>query len=296
MCVAMSGHSTARPTPEDTTMSRRAPRLRSMSGPSSGDTMAKGASGEEEVEQDLVIGRVRRDGEEQRAGQRDGDQRVAAQHRRLHQREAADRMRLVEHVVHRLPSHVLELLDLGGHRHHANVRSAAPSMRTSRPHAHGQVTRAGDRATPRWPLRALRQAAVGGGPSPGSRGGIHCNSGRFNTIPSSSVTSSCGLHEAVLVEDRTQAAELVARFLLPVAAIERQHQLGPAALAQRLGLDSGVEIGHQGLVVAELQPPVEAVLLGTGVTLTQSHGNGRPLRPIGQVGNRFTAPQARARS
>ena len=33
-------------------------------------------------------------------------------------------MRLVEHVVHRLPSHVLELLDLGGHRHYANVRSA----------------------------------------------------------------------------------------------------------------------------------------------------------------------------
>ena len=43
MCVAMSGHSTAWPTPDDTTMSRRAPGLRSMSGPSSGETMAKGA-------------------------------------------------------------------------------------------------------------------------------------------------------------------------------------------------------------------------------------------------------------
>jgi hypothetical protein len=43
ICVAMRGHSTARPIPEDTTMSRRAPRLRSMSGPSRGDTMAKGA-------------------------------------------------------------------------------------------------------------------------------------------------------------------------------------------------------------------------------------------------------------
>ena len=43
MCVAMSGQSTARPTADETTMARRAPRLRSMSGPSSGDTMAKGA-------------------------------------------------------------------------------------------------------------------------------------------------------------------------------------------------------------------------------------------------------------
>ena len=44
MCIAMSGQSTARPMPDETTMARRAPRLRSMSGPSSGDTMAKGAN------------------------------------------------------------------------------------------------------------------------------------------------------------------------------------------------------------------------------------------------------------
>ena len=149
----------------------------------------------------------------------------------------------------------------------------------------------GNRAPPRWPRRAsVRPPSVVAHLLPRC-GGIHCNSGRFNTIPSSSVTSSVGLHEAVLFEDRTQTAELVARFLLPVAAVERQHQLGPPALAQRLGLDSRVEIGHQGLVVAELQPPVEAVLLGTGVTFTQPHGNGRPLRPLGQVGNRFTTPQ-----
>ena len=44
ICMAMRGHSTTCPMAEDTTMSRRAPRLRSMSGPSSGDTIAKGAS------------------------------------------------------------------------------------------------------------------------------------------------------------------------------------------------------------------------------------------------------------
>ncbi len=44
MCVAMRGHSTTCPRAEDTTMSRRAPRLRSISGPSSGETMANGAS------------------------------------------------------------------------------------------------------------------------------------------------------------------------------------------------------------------------------------------------------------
>ncbi len=44
MWVAIRGHSTACPMAEETTMRRRAPRLRSMSGPSSGDTIAKGAS------------------------------------------------------------------------------------------------------------------------------------------------------------------------------------------------------------------------------------------------------------
>ncbi len=44
MWVAMRGQSTTCPMAEDTTIRRRAPRLRSMSGPSRGDTMAKGAS------------------------------------------------------------------------------------------------------------------------------------------------------------------------------------------------------------------------------------------------------------
>ena len=44
MCSAIRGQSTARPMADETTMARRAPRLRSISGPSSGDTMAKGAS------------------------------------------------------------------------------------------------------------------------------------------------------------------------------------------------------------------------------------------------------------
>ena len=43
MCMAISGQRAARPTAENTTMARRAPRLRSMSGPSNGETMANGA-------------------------------------------------------------------------------------------------------------------------------------------------------------------------------------------------------------------------------------------------------------
>ncbi len=43
MCMAINGQSAARPTAENTTMARRAPRLRSMSGPSRGETMANGA-------------------------------------------------------------------------------------------------------------------------------------------------------------------------------------------------------------------------------------------------------------
>ena len=44
MCSAISGHSTARPTADATTMSRRAPRPRSIRGPRIGETMANGAS------------------------------------------------------------------------------------------------------------------------------------------------------------------------------------------------------------------------------------------------------------
>ena len=47
-----------------------------------------------------------------------------AEHGALHQREAADRVGLVEQVLAGLPRHVLELLDLRGHRHQANVRCA----------------------------------------------------------------------------------------------------------------------------------------------------------------------------
>ena len=79
---------------------------------------------EEEVEEDLVVGRVRGDGEEQRARQRNRDQRVASEHRRLHEGEPADGVRLVEQVLAGLPRHLLELLDLGRHRHRPNVRCA----------------------------------------------------------------------------------------------------------------------------------------------------------------------------
>ena len=90
--VAMSGHSTACPTADDTTMMRRAPRLRSMSGPEQRRHDGEGGQGEEEVQEDLVIGRVRRDGEEERARQRDGDDGGTAEHGALHQRQAADGM------------------------------------------------------------------------------------------------------------------------------------------------------------------------------------------------------------
>ena len=44
MCIAIRGHSTACPTADATHIARRAPRLLSISGPSNGDTMAKGAN------------------------------------------------------------------------------------------------------------------------------------------------------------------------------------------------------------------------------------------------------------
>ena len=85
---------------------------------------AKGAKREEQVEEDLALCLIGRDGEEQGTGQRDGDQGGAGGHADLDQGEATDRIGLINEVGPRLSDQVPELLDPRGHRHDANVRCA----------------------------------------------------------------------------------------------------------------------------------------------------------------------------
>ncbi len=58
MSRAMNGHRTARPVADSTTIARRAPRLRSMSGPSSGETTAKGARVSRRYKRTLLLASV----------------------------------------------------------------------------------------------------------------------------------------------------------------------------------------------------------------------------------------------
>ncbi len=124
MWVAIRGHSTTCPTADETTMRPARPAAAVDERAEQRRHDGEGGQGEEQVQQDLVVGGVRRDGEEERARQRNGDDGSAAEHRALHQGEPADGVGLVEQVLLGLAGHVLELLDLRGHRHHANVRCA----------------------------------------------------------------------------------------------------------------------------------------------------------------------------
>ena len=95
-----------------------------MSGPSSGETMANGARVKSRYRSTLWSAAF---GEMEKKSDPASEMvtRVSpAEHGALHQRQPADGLGLVEQVLPGLAGHVLELLDLGGHRHHANVRCA----------------------------------------------------------------------------------------------------------------------------------------------------------------------------
>ena len=120
----MSGHSTACPTAEDTTMRRRAPRLRSMSGPSSGDTMAKGARVKSRYSSTLWSAAF---GEMEK--KREPASEIVTSVSPPSMAHCTSDSRPIgcdwsNRSSLGLAGHVLELLDLRRHRHHANVRCA----------------------------------------------------------------------------------------------------------------------------------------------------------------------------
>ena len=103
-----------------------------------------------------------------------------------------------------------------------------------------------------------------------------------------------GLDAVPLPELAAQALEGAQRLDLAVAAVQGQHQLRPPALAQRLGLDRRPQVGHEAVMLAELEAPLEEVLLGFGLELAQAHGFGHPDRPVGEVGQGLAPPQLEA--
>ena len=123
--------------------------------------------GEQQVEEHLALGGLRGDREEERAGERDRDERVPGEHRDLDEGEAAERRLLVEQVRER-----------GGRERpqpttaHRRQRTTAPFLRRRRATSRGRA-----RAPPRRrrrPARAdvparRRRPTVGTWPLPTSR-------------------------------------------------------------------------------------------------------------------------------
>ncbi len=177
----------------------------------------EGGQGEQQVEQDLLLGGVRGDGEEQRPGQRDGDQGVAGQHEHLDQCQAPEGLALVEQVVEGLLRQGPELVHSVADGHRARVRGhcAGPG--------HG-----GDRAQPGTGAVRPGAAAVSWrrGREPGhqhrstgppGRGGAHMPTSAYVLIQTAvgkaaDVAGAVAAIEGVVVaEDVTGPYDVIAR-------------------------------------------------------------------------------------
>ncbi len=100
-----------------------------------------------------------------------------------------------------------------------------------------------------------------------------------------------GFDSQLLVELAAQVAVGRECVGLPSAAVEREHQQRPEAFAERLGLDQGLQFGHQFGVLAEGEVGVQAGLQHRQALLVQPVCLGPDRRGLGDVGVRGTTPQ-----
>ena len=100
-----------------------------------------------------------------------------------------------------------------------------------------------------------------------------------------------GRHEPeLLVEGPPQILQRRQRVRVPAAAIQREHQLRPRALTERLASDERLELGRHGGVVPERQLGVDAIPDAVEAQLRQTrrlqHGE-----RLGELRERLAAPQ-----
>src|SRR5207249_6272493 len=74
-----------------------------------------------------------------------------------------------------------------------------------------------------------------------------------------------------LVDERASCRLVdVERLRVASGAVEREHQLPPQPLAQRVVRDEGLELGDQRMMMAELQLGIESLLDGLETQLLES--------------------------
>ena len=81
------------------------------------------------------------------------------------------------------------------------------------------------------------------------------------------------------------------RVRLPARAVEREHDLAAQALAQRVLGDQRLELGHDGVVIAEREVSVDALLERDDAKLFEPARLGFGIRLVRDLGVRRPAPQ-----
>ena len=79
-----------------------------------------------------------------------------------------------------------------------------------------------------------------------------------------------GIHAQVLHQADSSAPRSGQRVGLPVAAVQREHQPDPPALAERIGGDPRLQLGHQLVVPAEVEVDVDPRLQDRGLQIRQA--------------------------
>src|SRR5262249_62344361 len=98
--------------------------------------------------------------------------------------------------------------------------------------------------------------------------------------------------DAELFHERPASAlEDVERVRLPIAAVQREHQLAAQTLAKRMFRDERLELGHQLVMAAELEVGIDAVLDRSQMELLQPGDLALCERLGRKVGQRLSPPE-----
>ena len=98
-------------------------------------------------------------------------------------------------------------------------------------------------------------------------------------------------------EQASKVLEAAEGFDLSATPVQGQHELGPAALAQRLGVHGRPQVCDEVLVIAQLKASLEEILLGGRTALHEPHHLGRATGgPFGQVEQRLARQSSSARA
>ena len=101
-----------------------------------------------------------------------------------------------------------------------------------------------------------------------------------------------GVDAELLDEGLTRGAVRGERVGLPARAVEREHELRARALAERLGLDERLELGHELGVSAEREVRLDALLDRNRAELLEPRDLGLRERLVDEVGERRPSPES----